>query len=69
MEAFGHESISYEITIRFVGALWLGLTKPHQVAESIDATGRSQYEDIIYEAGLGGSPHSREELLQAALDT
>ena len=57
------------ITTRFIGALWLGLTKPQQVAERIDTIGRSQYEDEIFRAGLKGSAHSREEMLQAALET
>ena len=67
-EAFGHQSSLHAITTRFIGALWLGLTKPQQVAERIDTIGRSQYADEFFSAGLIGSAHSREEMLQAALE-
>ena len=67
-EFFDHEKFLYTITTRFIGALWLGLTKPQQVAERIDTIGRSQYEDELFRAGLKGSAHSREEMLQAALE-
>ena len=68
-EAFGHESIVLRITISFLSALWLGLTAPKQVDERINMWGRSQHEDQLFESGLQRSPHSREELIRAALDT
>lgn len=67
-EAFGEERFLENLSLDSAGALWLGLTKPQQVAERIDTLGRSQYEDELFRAGLKGSAHSREEILQAALD-
>jgi len=63
-EALGHESIAFEISTRFISALWLGLTKPQQ------ARARYRNEDVEWwrDAGLGISAHSKEEALQETLD-
>jgi len=67
-EAFGHDSVAHQISTRFISALWLGLTKPQQVEERINTRGRSRYEETWRNAGVGIPAHSREELLQDALD-